>query len=171
MKLESIWNLWSVPGEGRDTISGRHQWLRLRTVELTRNAELPSVGQRSHVVIGVERQKGMERHHYPPPGWQPREQSHPGRTMQMNLSSCPTTSKKASQAARKAAAATMGFPTPVLSKVQALELLKGDLDGELYLELQSQLAKPKVVPPKKKEDALLRKRIEKDKSPGSSGWA
>ena len=83
----------------------------------------------------------------------------------MNLSSCPTTSKKASQAARKAAAATLGFPTPVpLSKVQALELLKGDLDRELYLELQSRLATPKVVLPKKKEDALLRKRIEKDKA-------
>ena len=45
-----------------------------------------------------------------------------------------------------------------------LGLLKGDLDGEFYLELQSRLAKPKVVPPKKKEDALLRKRIEKDKA-------
>ena len=83
----------------------------------------------------------------------------------MNLSSCPTTSKKASQEARKAAAATMEFPTPVpLSKVQAFELLEGDLDGELYLELQSRLAKPKVVPLKKREDALLRKRIEKDKA-------
>ena len=82
----------------------------------------------------------------------------------MNLGSCPTTSKKASEAARKAAAATMGFPTPVpLSKVQALELSKGDLDGELYVELQSRLAKPKV-PPKEKEDALLRKRIEKDRA-------
>ena len=77
---------------------------------------------------------------YPPPGWQPREQSHLRRTMQMNLGSCPTSSKKA---ARKAAASAMRFPTPVpLSKVQALELLKGDLDGKLYLELQSRLAKP-----------------------------
>ena len=32
------------------------------------------------------------------------------------------------------------------------------------MELQARLAKPKVVPPKKKEDALLRKRIEKDKA-------
>ena len=39
-----------------------------------------------------------------------------------------------------------------------------DLDGELFLELQTRLAKPKVAPPKKKEDALLRKRIEKDKA-------
>ena len=48
--------------------------------------------------------------------------------------------------------------------MQALELLKGDLDGELFLELQARLAKPKVVPPRKKEDAQLRKRIEKDKA-------
>ena len=33
-----------------------------------------------------------------------------------------------------------------------------------FLELQTKLRKPKVVPPKKKEDALLRKRIEKDKA-------
>ena len=73
-------------------------------------------------------------------------------------------SKNAAKAARReaAASAASGFPTPVpLTKVQALELLKGDLDGELFLELQTRLAKPKVVPPKK-EDALLRKRIEKD---------
>ena len=62
-------------------------------------------------------------------------------------------------------AAASGFPTAVpLTKVQALELLEGDLDGELFLELQTRLAKPKVVRPKKKEDALLRKRIEKDKA-------
>ena len=74
-------------------------------------------------------------------------------------------SKKAAKAARReaAASATSGFPAPVpLTKVQALELLKGDPDGELFLELQTRLAKPKVVLPKKKEDALLRKRIEKD---------
>ena len=79
----------------------------------------------------------------------------------------PTMSKKAAKAARReaAASATSGFPTPVpLTKVQALELLEGDLDGELFLELQARLAKPKVVLPKKKEDALLRKRIEKDKA-------
>ena len=72
----------------------------------------------------------------------------------------PTMSKKAAKAARREAAATAasGFPTPVpLTKVQALELLKGDLDGELFLELQTRLAKPKV-------DALLWKRIEKDKA-------
>ena len=77
----------------------------------------------------------------------------------------PTMSKKAAKAARREAAATAasGFPTPVpLTKVQALELLKGDLDGELFLE--TRLAKPEVVPPEKKEDALLRKRIEKDKA-------
>ena len=33
-----------------------------------------------------------------------------------------------------------------------------------FLELQTRLAKTKVVHPKKKEDALLRKRIEKDKA-------
>ena len=123
--------------------------------------------------------KGMGRHHSNSPvqpPWSPtlspsrmateREQSHPGRAMQVNLSSCPTTSRKASQAARKAAsAAATGFPTSFpLSKVQALELLKGDVEGELYLELQTRLAKPNAVPPKKKEDALLRKRIEKDKA-------
>ena len=78
------------------------------------------------------------------------------------LPPCP---KKAVKAARKeaAASAASGFPTPVpLTKVQALELLKGDLDGGLFLELQSRLTEPKVVPPKKKEDALLHKRIEKD---------
>ena len=32
------------------------------------------------------------------------------------------------------------------------------------MELQNRQAKPKVVHPKKKEDALLRKRIEKDKA-------
>ena len=136
-----------------------------------------SVGQRSHVVTGVEHRKGVGRDHSNSPALtrllvhpislldgSQGSNSHLGRTMQMNLSSNSTTSKKASQAARKAAAATKGFPTPVpVSKVQALELLKGDLNGELYLELQSRLAKPKVVPPKKKEDALLRKRIEKDK--------
>ena len=44
-------------------------------------------------------------------------------------------SKKAAKAARReaAASAASGFPTPVpLTKVQALELLKGDLDGELF---------------------------------------
>ena len=104
---------------------------------------------------------------YPPPGWQPREQHHPGRPVQVSPGIAPTMSKKAAKAARREAAATAasGFPTPVpLTKVQALELLKGDLDGELFLELQTRLAKPKVVPPKKKEDALLRKRIEKDKA-------
>ena len=62
----------------------------------------------------------------------------------------PTMSKKAAKAARRemVASAASGFPTPVpLTKVQALELLKGDLDGELFLELQARLAKPKVVPP------------------------
>ena len=80
-----------------------------------------------------------------------------------SLSRCP---KKASQAARKAAAtAASGFPTGVpLSKVQALESLMGDLDGDLFLELPTRLAKPKVVPLKNKEDALLRKRNEKDKA-------
>ena len=104
---------------------------------------------------------------YPPPGWQPREQHHPGRPVQVSPGIAPTMSKKAVKAARREAAATAasGFPPPVpLTKVQALELLKGDLDGELFLELQTRLAKPKVVPPKKKEDALLRKRIEKDKA-------
>ena len=79
----------------------------------------------------------------------------------------PTMSKKAAKAARREAAATAasGFPAPVpLTKEQALELLKRDLDGELFLGLQTRLAKPKVVLPKKKEDALLRKRIEKDKA-------
>ena len=79
----------------------------------------------------------------------------------------PTMSKKAAKAARReaVASAASGFPTPVpLTKVQALELLKGDLDGELFLELQARLAKPKVVPPEKKEIDLLRKRIEKDKA-------
>ena len=78
---------------------------------------------------------------YPPPGWQPREQAYPGRTTQVNLSPCPTTSKKVSQAARKAAAnAGTGFPTPApLSKVQALELLKGDLDSELFLGVADQV--------------------------------
>ena len=78
----------------------------------------------------------------------------------------PTMSKKAAKAARReaAASAASGFPTPVpLTKVQALELLEGDLDGELFLELQARLAKPKVVHPKKKEDALLGTRIDKDK--------
>ena len=104
---------------------------------------------------------------YPPPGWQQREQHHPGRPVQVSPGIAPTMSKKAAKAARREAAATAasGFPTPVpLTKVQALELLKGDLDGELFLELQTRLAKPKVVPPKKKQDALLRKRIEKDKA-------
>ena len=104
---------------------------------------------------------------YPPPGWQPREQHHPGRPVQVSPGIAPTMSKKAVKAARREAAATAasGFPPPVpLTKVQALELLKGDLDGELFLELQTRLAKPKVVSPKKKEDALLRKRIEKDKA-------
>ena len=104
---------------------------------------------------------------YPPPGWQPREQHHPGRPVQASPGIAPTMSKKAVKAARReaAATATSGFPPPVpLTKVQALELLKGDLDGELFLELQTRLAQPKVVPPKKKEDALLRKRIEKDKA-------
>ena len=79
----------------------------------------------------------------------------------------PTMSKKAAKAARReaVASAASGFPTLVpLTKVQALDLLIGDLDGELFLELQSRRTKPKVVPPKKKEDALLRKRIEKDKA-------
>ena len=80
--------------------------------------------------------------------------------------SLPRRQKKVSQAARKAAAAAAArFPASVpLSKVPALELLKGDFDGDLFLELQTRLAKPKVVPPKQKEDALLRKRIEKDKA-------
>ena len=102
---------------------------------------------------------------YPPPGWQPREQHHPGRPVQVSPGIAPT--KKAAKSARREAAATAasGFLTPVpLTKVQALELLKGDLDGELFLELQTRLAKPKVVSPKKKEDAPLRKRIEKDKA-------
>ena len=107
------------------------------------------------------------RHPYPPPGWQPREQHHPWRPAQVSPGIAPTMSKKAAKAARReaVASAASGFPTPVpLTKVQALELLKGDLDGELFLELQARLAKPKVVPPKKKEIDLLRKRIEKDKA-------
>ena len=104
---------------------------------------------------------------YPPPGWQPREQHHPGRPAQSSPGSAPTMSKKAAKADRREAAssAASGFPAPVpLSKVQALELPKGDPDGDLFLELQTRLPKPKVVPPKKKEDALLRKRIQKDKA-------
>ena len=79
----------------------------------------------------------------------------------------PRCQKKDAQAARKAAAAAAaaGFTTSdPLTKVHTLELLKGDLDGELFVELQTRLAKPKVVRPKKKEDALLQKRIEKDKA-------
>ena len=80
----------------------------------------------------------------PPPGWQTREQHHLGRPAQSSPCTAPTMSKKPSH------------------KMQALELLKGD--RELFLELQTRLAKPKVVLPKKKEDALLRERIEKDKA-------
>ena len=88
-----------------------------------------------------------------PPGWQQREQHHPGRPVQVSRGIAPTMSKKAAKAARREAAVTAasGFPTPVpLTKIQALELLKRDLDGELFLELQTRLAKPKVVPPLKR---------------------
>ena len=73
-------------------------------------------------------------------------------TLVIAQSEPPPPPPKAAKAARREAAATAasGFPTPVpLTKVQALELLKGDLDGELFLELQTRLAKPKVVLPKK----------------------
>ena len=104
---------------------------------------------------------------YPPPGWQAREQHHLGRPAQTSTGIAPTMSKKAAKAERKeaAAAAASGFPHPCPSyQVRALELLKGGLDGELFFGASNSAPKPKVVPPKKKEDALLRKRIEKDKA-------
>ena len=101
--------------------------------------------------------------------WRGRGQSQPGRSTPRAHSFPPTSSKDASQAARKAAAAAAaGFPSSVpLSKVQALELLKGELESELFLELQTKLAKPRVVPPRKKADASLKKTRPRTSKPRS----
>ena len=99
---------------------------------------------------------------YPPPGW-PREQNALGRSpLPGPTGIAPTISaRKMSQAARKAA--NRAQPAQV-SKLQALELLKDELDIAVVESLQARLSQPRVIPPKRPEDLLRSKKIEWEKT-------
>ena len=99
---------------------------------------------------------------YPPPGW-PREQNALGRSpLPGPTGIAPTISaRKMSQAARKAA--NKAQPAQV-SKLQALELLKDELDTAVVESLQARLSQPRVIPPKRPEDLLRSKKIEWEKT-------
>ena len=98
---------------------------------------------------------------YPPPGW-PREQNALGRSpLPGPTGIAPTISaRKMSQAARKAA--NKAQPAQV-SKLQALELLKDELDIAVVESLQARF-QPRVIPPKRPEDLLRTKKIEWEKT-------
>ena len=98
---------------------------------------------------------------YPPPGW-PREQQALGRSpLPGPTGIAPTISaRKMSQAARKAA--NKAQPAQV-SKLQALELLKDELDSAVVESLQARF-QPRVIPPKRPEDLLRTKKIEWEKT-------